>query len=127
VLLQAGAEGVDLGAGGAEAGDFEDGFGADVEVGVEWEGEEVDALSEEVFAEVAGVEGKAFFGQLGEEFGAEEVDLGEVRLGGVLALEVEVLGGGAAVGVVLDALSGDKREVGLRLLGEAVVGAGGGR
>ena len=29
VLLEAGAEGVDLGAGGAEAGDFEDGFGAE--------------------------------------------------------------------------------------------------
>lgn len=63
MLLEAGAEGVDLGAGGAEAGDFEDGcrfvVGADVEEGAAGEGEEVDALGEEVFAEVAGVEVEA--------------------------------------------------------------------
>ena len=63
VLLEAGAEGVDFGAGGAEAGDFEDGccfgIGADVEVGVARKFEEVDALGEKVFAELAGLEREA--------------------------------------------------------------------
>ena len=130
VLLEAGAEGVDLRAGGAEAGDFEDGggggVGADEEVGAEWEAEEVEAAGEEVFAQFAGGEGEAFGGQLVEHLGGEEVDLAEVGSGGVLALEVEVLDGAAAVGVAFDAFVGDEGDAGLRLLGEAVGGAAGG-
>jgi hypothetical protein len=126
VLLEAGAEGINLGAGGAKAGDFEDGCGTDVEEGVEGEGEEVDALGEEVFAQLAGGKREALGGELGEEFGGEEMDLGEVGGGWGFALEVEVLGGAAAVSVVLDAFVGDEGERGLRQLGEAVGGVGGG-
>jgi hypothetical protein len=59
MLLEARTEGVDLGAGGAEASNFEEGCWADVELGMEREGEKIDALGEEVFAEVAGVEVEA--------------------------------------------------------------------
>ena len=68
VLLEAGAELIDLGAGGAEAGDLDDGLGTEVEEGAGGECEEVNAGGEDVFAEVAGMEGKAPGGELGEEF-----------------------------------------------------------
>jgi hypothetical protein len=126
MLLETGAEAVDLGAGGAEAGDLEDGGGADVEEGVAGEGEEVETGGEEVFAELAGGEREAKEGELVEELGGEEMDLSEVGSAGGLALEVEVLSGCAAVGVVLDAFVGDEGERGLGLLGEAVGGGGGG-
>jgi hypothetical protein len=126
MLLEAGAEVVDLGAGGAEAGDLEDGagvgVGAEGEEGVGGEGEEVDAGGEDVFAEVAGGEGDVEGGELGEEFGGEEVNLAEVGEGGVLALEVEVLRGGAAVGVAFDAFACDEGQRGLGELGEGVAG-----
>jgi hypothetical protein len=124
MLLEAGVEGFDLGAGGAEAGDFEDGccfgFLTDVELGAAGQGEEIDAFGEEVFAQVAGVEREAESGEFDELFGGEEVDLSEVGGGGVFALAVEVLDGGAAVGVVFDAFAGDETDVWMGLFGEAV-------
>jgi hypothetical protein len=90
------------------------------------EGEEVETGGEEVFAELAGGEREAKEGELVEELGGEEMDLSEVGSAGGLALEVEVLSGCAAVGVVLDAFVGDEGERGLGLLGEAVGGGGGG-
>ncbi len=121
LLLQAGEEVVDLQAGSAEAGDFYDGFRTEVEERAGGQGEEIEAGGEDVFAEVAGVQGEAFLSQLGVEFGGEEVDLREVGEGGVFALEVEMLRGAAAVGVAFDAFVGDEADAGLGLLGEAVL------
>jgi hypothetical protein len=124
VLLEAGAEVVDLGAGGAEAGDLEDGAGVGVgtkgEEGVGGEGEEIDAGGEDVFAEIAGGEGDVEGGELGEEFSGEEMDLAEVGEGGFFALQIEVLRGGAAVGIAEDAFACDEGEGGLGEFGEAV-------
>jgi hypothetical protein len=54
------------------------------------------------------------------------VDLAKVGSGGIFALEVQVLGGAAAVRVVLYAFVGEEADVWLGLLGEAVGGAAGG-
>jgi len=99
----AGVELVDLVAGAAEAGDFKNDCRADVEEGPGGEADEVEVAGGDVFAHLAGGEGK-----LVEEFGLEEVDLAEVGLGGVFALEVEVLGEGAGVGVAFYAVLGDE-------------------
>jgi hypothetical protein len=103
-----GAETVDLVAGGTVAGDLELRV-ADREDGAGGEGVEVEVAGGEVFAELAGGQG-----ELVEEFGVEEMDLGEVGSAGVLALQIEVLGGGTGVGVALDAVAGDEVDRGLR-------------
>ena len=120
MLLEAGAECVDLLAGGAQAGDFEDGFRADVQECGGGQREEVDVLGEDIFAEIAGAEEIALEGESGELFRREEMDLAKIGEGGISTLQVEMLRGGAAVGVALDALAGDDADGSLWGLGEAV-------
>jgi len=120
---EAGLEAVHLDAGGAEAGEFDDGGGAEVEAGGDGEVDEVDGGGEDVFSEVAGVEVEAVAVEVLQELDGEEVDLGEVGGGGFAAAEVAVADGGAAVGVVLDAELGEEVDLGLGLLGEGVGGA----
>lgn len=94
-----------------------------MEAGGGGEIEEVDAGGGDVFAEVAGAEVKAERAEEIEEFGVKEVDLGEVGLGWVAALEIAVLDERVAVGVALDAAAGEELDAGLVLLREGVGGA----
>ncbi len=119
-LLEAFPVAVDLRAGGAEAGDFYDGFRSQVHASAAWKAQQVDPAGEDVFADLARAESEACGGQFVEFFGGEEVDLAEVGLGGVAALLVEVLHGRAAVRVAFDAFACEQMDGGLGLLGEAV-------
>jgi hypothetical protein len=110
VLLQAVAMFVDLRAGGAETGDFDDGFGAEMEFCMQREREEFDAAGEDVFADLSGLQRKAEGGEFVEHLGGEEVDLREVGLRWILALQVHVLRGGAAVRVAFNTFPGDEVE-----------------
>lgn len=115
-LHQAGAEAIDLVTGAAQAGDLQQ-RSADGKVCSGGEGDEIQALRGEVFAEMSGLKIQLF-----KEFLLEEVDLTEVGFGGVFADEVQVLDQGAAVGVTLNAFSSEKGEAGLRSFGKGVFG-----
>lgn len=85
---------------------------------------------EDVLAELAGVDGGKEGGvecESVEEFGVEEVDLGPISGGWVLAAEVAMLDGGAAVGIALNAKVGEEMDGGLGVFREGVgrVEAGG--
>jgi hypothetical protein len=110
VLLQAVAILVDLGAWCTKAGDFDDGFAAEMESSVKRKREEFDAAGEDVFAHLSGLQGKAERGEFVEHLGGEEMDLSEIGLRWVFALEVQVLCGGAAMGIAFDAFSGDEAQ-----------------
>jgi len=117
---ETGAEVIHLNAGSAEAGDFDDCSRADVEAGGCGQGEQIDAGGGDVFSEIAGEEGKAGRAKGFEEFGLQEMDLGEVGLSGIAPGEVAVADGGAAVSVALHAQTGEEVDVRLRMLAEGV-------
>jgi hypothetical protein len=116
LLEETGAGFGDLDAGGAVAGDLEDGF-TDLQACAGGEGVEVEVAGGEVFAEFSGHEVVAV-----EEFGVQEVDLGEIGVGGLASLEVAVLGGWAGVGVAFCAVGRKKVDLRLGYLVKAVDG-----
>ncbi len=125
MLLQGFAVLVNLRAGSAEAGDFDDGFSTEMKSSTAWQCNEIVATREDVFADLAGLQMEAEGGEFVQHLGREEVNLCEIRLSWVLSLEVEMLCGRAAVRVAFDAFSGDESQRRLRLLREAVGGAAG--
>ena len=122
---EAGTERVHLFTGTAEPGELDDGMRAGVESGADGEGPEVERAGEDVFAEVAGVEGGKG-GRFGceriQELGLEEMHLGEVRRGGVAADEIAMTHGGAAVGVTIDTEAGEQVNGGLGSLEKVCFG-----
>ena len=120
-LHEIGAEVVHEAAGGAEAGELDDGSGAEMEVGAEGKIAEIEVAGGDVFAELAWVDGGegeivvlvSFADEHVQEFGVQEVDLGAVWGGGVSAGEVTVADSGAAMGVSLNAEAGEKVDGGL--------------
>jgi len=117
---EAGMEAVHLNAGSSEASDFDDCLPADVEAGGCGQGEQIDAGGGDVFSEVAGEEGKAGRAKGFEEFGLQEMDLGEVGLSGIAPGEIAVAYVGAAVSVALDTQTGEEVDLRLRVLAEGV-------
>ena len=107
-LLQAAPVAIDLGAGGAEAGDLDDGLVAEVKEGVTGQAEQFQAHGQDVFADLAGAERIAGGGKLFQLFRGEEVHLAEIRLRGIAALLIQVLHGRAAVRIALDAFTGEQ-------------------
>ena len=112
MLLEAGAEGVDLRAGGAEAGDFEDGGGG--WVGPMWRRVPSGRLRRSrprvrMFSPSSpGARAKPLAASSSSISAAKRWTWQRLGCGGVLALEVEVLDGAAAVGVAFDAFVGDE-------------------
>jgi hypothetical protein len=110
VLLQAATVIVNLRAGCAQAGDFDDGFGAEMESCAAWKGEEIYSSGENVLADLTGLEREAESGEFGQHLGGEEMDLCEIGLCGVLALEVDVLRDRAAVRITLHSFASDEMQ-----------------
>ncbi len=126
MLLEAGAEPVDLDAGSAQASDLDDGVRSQMQQRGRGQREEVDSLREDVLTELAGTYGKALRGEFGEQFGCQQVDLAAVGLVGVFAAIVEVLDCGATVRVAFHTFARDEAQRRLHLLREAMPGATGG-
>ena len=116
-LHETGAQLVQLEAGGAQAGELNDGIGAEKKAGGDGEGEEIKMLGGQVFAELTRGET-----ELVEELVGEEMDLGEVGRGGIAADQIAMADGGAAVGVTFNAEAGEEMDGGLGELGEGVRG-----
>lgn len=117
---QAGMKRVHLRARFAQAGDLDDGAGTKRKPSSQGKPEQVDAGRGNVFAHLSGADGDASRGEFGEEFGVQQMDLAEVRRGGVFAHAVEMLGGGTGVRVAVNAVVGDEADSGFDLLAEAV-------
>ena len=103
---QAGAKGLDLGAGVAEAGHGDDGLGPEVQPRVARQTQECEAARGDVLAEVAGCEAEAGGEQFVVQFHGEKVHLPQVRLRGIDGDARAMFHGRAGVGVAVDAVSG---------------------
>lgn len=103
---QAGAKGLDLGAGVAEAGHGDDGLGPEVQSRAARQTKQREPARREIFAEVAGREAEAGGEQFVVQFHGEKVHLPQVRLGGIDGDPRTVFHGRAGVGVAVDAVSG---------------------
>lgn len=119
-LHEAGLYAVELVTGVAEAGDLDDGAGAQPEPDAGREGEQIEAASGDVLAHEAGGDGEAGGAQFVEKFGVDDVDLAEVWLGGVSGDAGAVLDGLTQVGVAFDAEACEQADGGPRRLRHGV-------
>lgn len=112
---------VDLQAGIAEAGDFQDRGGADAQQCADRQSEQVDTARGDVLAEFAGRHLEPFFTDLGEELFMNEVDLAQIRLGGILRDTRTVLDRHTGVHVSLHTEPGEQSDAVPVRLGERVI------
>ena len=112
---------VDLPARVAVAGDGQQRLGADVEHRSDGQVEEVEPAGGEVLAQLAGGDGEAGCGQLVEHLGGEQMDLAQIRLGGVGADARAMFDLCAHVGVAGDPEPGQQLDLGPGGLAERVV------
>ena len=137
-LHETGAETIHEFAGRSKVGELDQCRCAETKARAVGQGAEGEATRGDVFPELAGEDGLRVWppiwlceegirvggrGRAGEclkELGLEEMYLGEVGRGGVLANEVAVADGGAAVSVALHAKAGEQVDGGLGKLGEGV-------
>lgn len=99
---QAGGEAVDVFAGAAEAGHFDQRFVPQPQAGTAREAEQVDPAGRNVLTQLAGANAEALFRQFIEQFGMHQVDLAQVGRIGVFPLVIAVLNRAPKVGIALD-------------------------
>src|SRR6185312_12488922 len=115
------AEPVDLDAGASQSGDTDDGPGPDVQQRVRREPGQVQALGEDVLAEVTRGQLIALFAGLVEELPGQQVHLAQVRLRRMARPAMKVLDGDTSVRVPLDTDALEQDDLRTGLLAEPVV------
>src|SRR6266404_4424375 len=114
---------VDLDAGIAQAGDFDNGACAKMQPRAGWQGQQIDAGCGDVLAKLAGLNGKAFGAQLVEQFSVNQMHLTQIGLRRVLADARAVLHRLAHMAVAGDTQSPKQANAEARRLAEVMTGA----